>query len=242
MATVTLPARRAAAPKPRAWEPLKLWRRRVASRIMRARVRTRDFSIISNDCFGGMAYEELGMRYESPFVGLFIVPEDYIRLLRNLRSAMEESITFRDRSQHEHINQFRSEIQCEYPIGVIGENVEIQFLHYPTREQAAEKWQRRAARINWNKLRVKMGWHEQPHMDELLREFDAMPFDSKLIVAPHAIAGTQHCVALRDFSTDGTQQYWRVHKAFDVAAWLDRGEVRRATWGRALDVPLYWHY
>jgi uncharacterized protein (DUF1919 family) len=235
-----MPAPRTA-PKPRVWEPLKIWRRKLAARLMQARVRSRDFSIISNDCFGGMAYEELAMRYETPFVGLFVVPDDYVRLLRKLRSSIEGPLRFRDHSRHEHINQFREKIERAYPIGVVGDDVEIQFLHYATPDEAAAKWKRRAARLHWNKLRVKMGWHEHAQMDELLREFDAMPFDGKLIVAPDASA-LQHGVALRDFSTDGTQQYWRAHRVFDVAAWLDRGEVRRVTWGRALDVLLYWHY
>jgi len=38
---------------------------------MRRRVTARDFTIISNDCFGGMAYEEMGMRYDTPFVDCF---------------------------------------------------------------------------------------------------------------------------------------------------------------------------
>lgn len=240
MASITLPAGHAA-PKARAWEPLKVWRRKLAARLMQARVRSRDFSIISNDCFGGMAYEELAMRYESPFVGLFIEPDDYLRLLRDLRSSVERSIQFLERSRHDHINRFREEIQRPYPIGVIGEDVEIHFLHYPSREAAESKWRRRAARIHWSQLRVKMAWHEHPQIEGLLQEFATLPLESKLIIAPIQLGGTD-CVALRDFSTDGTQQYWRAHRAFDVAAWLDRGEVRRVTWGRALDRLLYWHY
>src|SRR5436190_7288199 len=103
MAAISLPTPHAA-PKPRVWEPVKVWRRRMAAKIMRARVTNRNFSIISNDCFGGMAYEELGLRYESPFVGLFVLPEDYVRLLRNLKPACEQPIRFKERSRHERIN------------------------------------------------------------------------------------------------------------------------------------------
>lgn len=240
MATITLPG--TATPKPRAWEPLKIWRRKLAARLMQARVKSRDFTIISNDCFGGMAYEELGMRYESPFVGLFIVPEDYVRLLRALRPSIERPLQFRAESRHPRINQFRAEIQRAYPIGVMGDEVEIQFLHYPSQEAAADKWQRRARRINWSKLRVKMSWHEVPCIEDLLRDFDQLPLPGKLILVPQVIAGTRHCVALRDFSTDGTQQYWRAHRGFNVAAWLDQGDIRGATAGRLLDRVLYWHY
>src|SRR5215212_830882 len=109
MSAISLPTPRAA-PKPRVWEPVKLWRRRVAAKIMRARVTNRAFTIISNDCFGGMAYEELGMRYESPFVGLFILPEDYIRLLRDLKPACEQAICFKEHSRHARINAWRQNI------------------------------------------------------------------------------------------------------------------------------------
>src|SRR5215216_531302 len=115
MSAISLPTPRAA-PKPRVWEPVKLWRRRIAAKIMRARVKNRDFTIISNDCFGGMAYEELGLRYESPFVGLFILPEDYIRLLRNLKTWCTQPIRFKVHSRQERINAWRQNIpQKDYP-------------------------------------------------------------------------------------------------------------------------------
>jgi len=209
---------------------------------MQRRVASRDFSIISNDCWGGMAYEELAARYQSPFVGLFIVPEDYIVLLRNLRSLVEGPLEFRARSKREEINRWRDDIQRQYPIGVLGGDVEVHFLHYPTQEQAAAKWTRRAARINWDKLRVKMSWHDTPGIEGWLREFDALPLGAKVFLAPRTLAGTSRGIYLNDFSTDGTQQYWRAHKAFDVAAFLEWGDIRRVTWTRALDWLLYWHY
>lgn len=229
-------------PKHSRIEAFKIARRELAARMMQLRVRSRNFTIISNDCFGGMAYEELGMRYESPFVGLFVVPEDYVRLLQNLRESVEGPIRFRAESQHERINAWRAETRRRYPVGVIGDGVELHFLHYLDPATAESKWRRRVARIHWHNLRVKMGWHEHPRIEALLQEFDALPFESKLIVAPQPIPGTRSCIALRDFSTDGTQQYWRAHKAFDVAAWLERGEIRRVTWTRAVDWPLYWRY
>jgi uncharacterized protein (DUF1919 family) len=241
MAAITLPQPSGHA-VPKLWEPLKVRRRLLAARVMRARVRMRDFSIVSNDCWGGMAYEELGMRYESPFVGLFIVPEDYIRLLRDLRKSVTGELTFRHTSRHPEINRWREQIQRQYPIGLIGDDVEVHFLHYKTEPEARSKWRRRAERILWDKLRVKMSWHDHPKIDAWLREFDGMDFSAKLILAPYTVGGTRHCVAHSDFSTDGTQQYWRAHKAFDVAAWLEAGTLKRYTLTRPLDWMLYWHY
>jgi uncharacterized protein (DUF1919 family) len=241
MIPVSLPMP-ATAPRPYAWEPLKLWRRQLAAKIMRARVINRDFTIISNDCFGGMAYEELGMRYDSPFVGLFILPGDYMKLLRNLRCC-QQRLEFKTQSRHEHINTWRANIiQKTYPIGVLGTDIELHFLHYKNQEEAAAKWTRRAQRIHWDNLLVKICWHEDERMEAWVREFDALPFARKLALVPRAMPDVGSAVALRNYGTDGTWQYWSSHLHFDVAHWINTGAIRRLTWTRALDWMLYWHY
>lgn len=241
MATVTLQqppvARRA-----HVRESLKAWRRQLAARVMQQRVRARDFSIICNDCWGGMAYEELGTRYESPFVGLFVVPEDFATLAGDLRASLTRPIEFRDRSRHDYISRWRNEIGKAYPIGVLKNDVEIQFLHYADAAEAKAKWERRAARVNWTKLRIKLSWHDYPGSAEALRRFEGLPLDAKLILAPPQAEDLKDCVRLADFSTDGTQQYWRGHKAFDVAHYLDRGEVRHTAVSRLCGWLFYWHY
>ena len=241
MAAITLPTPRAA-PKPHIWEPLKVWRRRIAARLTQRRVTNRDFTIISNDCFGGMAYEELAMRYNSPFVGLFVVPEDYMQLLRNLRATCAVPICFKSESRHRPINEWREVIRRAYPIGVLRDEIEIHFLHYGSREEAEAKWVRRAARINWDNLLVKICWHDDARMESWLREFDTMPFLRKLALVPPESPALRSSVALRNYSTDGTAQYWMAHRHFDVAEWINRGAIRRVTCGRLLNWFLYWRY
>jgi uncharacterized protein (DUF1919 family) len=241
MAAISLPTPRTA-PRPHVWEPLKIWRRRLAAQLMRRRVTNRDFTIISNDCFGGMAYEELGMRYDSPFVGLFVVLDDYMQLLRRLRFYCEQRIEFKSQSRHSQINEWREVIQKNYPIGVLGGEIEIHFLHYASHEEAGAKWTRRAQRIHWDNLLVKICWHDDLRMESWLREFDQMPFARKLALVPQRIPGVGCTVPLANYTTDGTGQYWASHLHFDVAGWLNDGSIRRLTAGRALDGPLYWHY
>jgi uncharacterized protein (DUF1919 family) len=241
MAAISLPTPRAA-PKPHVWEPLKIWRRRLAARVMRRRVTARNFTIISNDCWGGMAYEELAMRYETPFVGLFVVLEDYVQLLRRLRSYCEQPIEFKPHSRHESINSWREVIQKPYPIGLLGGDVEIHFLHYANQEAAETKWKRRVQRIHWEQLLVKICWHDDARMENWLREFEELPFATKLSLIPPTAAAFGHSVRLRDYSTDGTAQYWSSHRHFDVAAWINHGTLQRVTWTRVLGWLFYWHY
>jgi uncharacterized protein (DUF1919 family) len=238
MAAISLPTPRAA-PKPHLWEPLKIWRRQLAAQLMRARVANRNFTIISNDCFGGMAYEELGMRYDSPFVGLFLTIEDYMQLLRRLPWYCGQPVHFKTQSREQRINEWREQIQRAYPIGVLGGDVEIHFLHYGSREEAEAKWTRRAERIHWDNLLVKICWHEDGRMERWLHEFDAMPFARKLALVPQKIPGLKSILPLRNYSTDGTAQYW---SHFDVAQWINRGVIRERAVTHPLDWLLYWHY
>ena len=38
----------------------------------------KDFTIISNNCWGGMIYESYNLEKQSPTVGLFFMAKDYI--------------------------------------------------------------------------------------------------------------------------------------------------------------------
>lgn len=189
-----------------------------------------------------MAYEELAMRYLSPFVGLFVVPEDFVTLAGRLRPSLERAIEFRSESQHGYINVWREELRRSYPIGFLPGDVEVHFMHYRSMEEARVKWQRRVERVNWDKLRIKLSWHEYAGSEGALQRFEELPLDAKLILAPPQAVPRKRCVTLPDFSTDGTQQYWRAHKAFDVARYLDTGEIRHATASKLCAWLFYWHY
>ncbi len=49
-----------------------------------------NFSIISNDCWGGVAYQEFSLMYKTPFVGTRIFNQCYLKLLKNINKAESE--------------------------------------------------------------------------------------------------------------------------------------------------------
>ena len=65
-----------------------------------------------------------------------------------------------------------------YPIGHLGGQVEIHFLHYYSEEEAAEKWYRRARRINWNNI-VVFGMEQNLCTLEDIKAFDKLPYKRK---------------------------------------------------------------
>ena len=56
------------------------------------KIKDKEFTIISNNCWGGMIYESYGLQKQTPTVGLFIMPDDYIKFLRNLREYVSQEI------------------------------------------------------------------------------------------------------------------------------------------------------
>ena len=142
-----------------------------------------DTSIISSNCFAGRIMQDLGMQYNTPTLGLYIWYPDYIELLRNLKYYMTEAkIEFVEHSKYSLGDERRAKRSIThhwYPVGLLGGKVEIQFLHYHTEEEAAEKWYRRAARINWNKLLV-IGMEQNLCTEEDIRAFDQLPYEHKI--------------------------------------------------------------
>lgn len=53
-----------------------------------ARLKNKDFSLIANNCNGGFILHDLGLKFRSPFVNLYINPDDYIYILQNLPDIM----------------------------------------------------------------------------------------------------------------------------------------------------------
>lgn len=144
-------------------------------------LRQTDFSIISNNCWGTFVYKKFNLLYQSPFVNLFIFSDDYLRLLNNFSPEILQQITFipHEESRHIEILKERGHFKLDYPIGVIGEGIELHFLHYKNAEDAKQKWEERLKRINYDKLLFKFSDSEGAS-DEIIRQFDALPFQHKI--------------------------------------------------------------
>lgn len=126
-----------------------------------------DFSLISNNCNGGFILHDLGMRFNSPFVNLWIKPSDYIKILSDLPGYMNEELSF------------VIEDGIDYPVGVL-RDVRVYFEHYNTNEEAKQKWDIRKARINYDNLFVML--IDRDGCNQLdLEMFDKLPYRNKVI-------------------------------------------------------------
>lgn len=116
----------------------------------RRKLKSTTFTIISNNCWGGICYEYFGLPKQSPTVGTFFFADDYLKFISNLKFYLNENIKFICANESKHYDVImKKNIIC--PIGVL-DDVEVFFLHYADEAIAKEKWNRRIKRIDWDNL------------------------------------------------------------------------------------------
>lgn len=163
----------------------------------RRQLRHTDFSIIANNCWAGFAYQEFGLKYNTPTVGLFITDIDYIKFLERLDYYLSlplEFVTPRAVPGYAASRKLYDK-DITYPIGRL-DDIYIWFMHYTDREEARAKWERRKARLNRNRLLVK--WSQRyGHDPDLMRRFLALPFKNKIaFVEPAAAIDDPHIIVV----------------------------------------------
>lgn len=97
------------------------------------------FSIISQNCIGGVIYHDLGLEFLSPTVNLYFTADDFVKFVGNLKHYLSIDMQL--------------EWRGEYPIGIL-EDITVHFMHYETCSDAKDAWCRRKERINFDKILV----------------------------------------------------------------------------------------
>lgn len=188
---------------------MKDWIGKTKKQLRRAYLGTDNFSIISDNCWGGFMHQHLGIPYKSPFIGLFIFSPDYLVMLRDLKYYLSKAdLTFISHDE----SKYREEVvkngeYNKYPIGLLGGKVEIHFLHYTDQYEAQEKWERRLKRIKWENLIIKFSDRDLC-TPSLLNEFHQLPYHQTL---SFSIKPTGHP---NNYNFDTQANEWKVFKKF----------------------------
>lgn len=163
---------------------------------------SKDFTIISNNCWAGLVYQHFGLPYNTPTAGLFFFAQDYIKFVYNIKEYLTKELKFisLEESRYcETLNSYGGEcVTC--PIAICGD-IEIIFMHYHSPEEAEEKWRRRSARINWDNIIYKFSEMNGCTEDDL-RAFDALPVEKK-VVFTHKDYGLKNQAVYTEFKKTG---------------------------------------
>lgn len=160
-----------------------------------------NFTIISNNCWGGHVYRHFGLEYSSPTVGVYFFSEEYMRLLRNLKQNLYLPLSFIEANQSKYYRELKKKNQIDVPIGLLGEDIEVVFLHYKSKEEAQKKWARRLQRVNLNNLIVKNSEMNLCSIDHLI-EFDHMKFKKKVLFVSKDYPQLRDYRVVKRYSTD----------------------------------------
>ena len=159
----------------------------LKDRIIRARaplkrigLENRDFSILANNCWGGIVSRDRRLPYNSPTCGTYFFSKDYLRFLSDVHRYLEtelEELPVRESRYAEELVSLHGE---EVVLGRM-DDVEVVLLHYPTFAEAKEKWDRRKKRIRWDNLLVKYS-DQNGFVPEDFETFRELPFANRLFL------------------------------------------------------------
>ena len=143
-------------------------------------LKNKNFTIISNNCWGGFVYQKFGLEYMTPFIGLFIFAPDYIKLLNDFENLIFSKVSFIEPKSSRYIQEILVDDKLpKYPIGILNNDIEIHFLHYKSEKEALEKWNRRIKRINFDNMLVKISENDRC-TEEIINKFEELNFKNKI--------------------------------------------------------------
>lgn len=152
---------------------------RLYKLINRIGLNNRDFTIVSNNCWGGFMYQKFGLKYNTPFIGLFIYAPDYIRMLNDLERYMNEKLNFISPENSKYkIQMIKNNNFGTYPIAKL-DDIELHFLHYKNDNEARNKWEKRVKRINYKNMLIKFSDSDLCN-ESLIKEFNKLKFKNKI--------------------------------------------------------------
>jgi len=200
--------------------------RRIDRYINRKRLKNRSFSIVTNNCIGGVISHDLHLRFLSPTVNLFFENEDFIVFCEHLEYYLSLPVI---------------EMQTDrlYPVGVLkGKygSVKVYFMHYSGFEEAAAKWEQRSRRVDYSNLFVIM--EAQRCTKELLDRFDALPFPHKVVLVAECDSRPKCSFPIKNsFYEDGyfpgkllSYPKWGLRRyldSFDYVTFFNEGVIRK---------------
>ena len=88
-------------------------------------------TIIASNCTGGFLYHWLGLEFRSPFINLYMTPEDFLTAMENFEDFINTPIRECENNDH------------DYPVGIGAYEKKIHFMHYPSFDSAVTTWNRR---------------------------------------------------------------------------------------------------
>ena len=185
------------------------------------RLKNKKISLIASNCNGGVILHDLKLPFDSPFINLWLKPDDFLRFCENMDYYLQQKLIFIKADG------------IDYPVALLGD-VKIYFQHYLSEKDAAYYWQKRAEKLNLNHVYILFTDRDGCTYENLLR-FDRLKYKHKIVFVhkeyPEIKSSVyipgfeqQDCVGMcMDFKNRFT--YKRYLDSFDYVAWFNEDDL-----------------
>lgn len=196
--------------------------RKIHRCFLRKRLKNKDFTLLAPTCIAGVIYHELGCKFLSPTINLWMYDKDFLKFVQNLKHYLSQEIRF-------------VKIQGEETPTGYCDDILIHFNHYHSEVEAAQKWYDRCKRVNLDNLYIIMA--DQPdggvitHDDMLslksvkckgkivlsIKKYEDIDYIVNLPKDPQ-----KDCVNMYMFDKSKILKRYRWERVWDYVAWLNK--------------------
>jgi uncharacterized protein (DUF1919 family) len=202
----------------------------ITRRNLRARLHNPNFTIIASNCIGTRIYQELGLEYNTPFVGLLLFAPCFVKLAGKLEYYLKSDLRFVDKSRYE-VGNFDATRGGHYPIGLLNNEIELHFIYCKDAQEAESKWTRRVRRINMSNLFFTFTDRDLCS-EALIKQFDEIPYEHKVCFTAREFPAVKSCVWISEYRgqpyvADLYSNFHVLRRHFDFVDWLNGGTGTR---------------
>ena len=113
----------------------------IYTKIVRARLKNEDFTLLCSACMGGFIYHRLGKQFSSPTINLWLTQGDFIKFACNLKYYVSLKLDFIESKEE------------KTPVALL-DDITVHFSHSNSEEEAEAEWERRKQRINYDNIYI----------------------------------------------------------------------------------------
>jgi len=196
--------------------PLRAFRQRLIRHYRTHHLPRSGVSVLSDDCWAGRIYAELGTPCRSPFVRMGFTPPEYLKFILHMREP--DALKVLSVSSEER----------GYPI-IETRHARLFGMHHDSNESFVQAFERRRRRIDWDKLLIKIDFGKAKYRPCDIEQWNAMKLPRAVAFYPdqpeYRALSIHRGVAVKNWSNDGGRMFNLSCRHFDLFTWLQHGEV-----------------
>ena len=197
---------------------------KFGSSYRRKKLKIKNLTIISNNCWAGIVSQYLGIKYYTPTIGLYFFSEEYIKFLERFDYYIKQKLEIIDTKDSKYYDEM---IKKNHKNAIVGklDDVEIVFLHMKTGKEAIEKWNKRVKRINRRNIIFKF-CEQNECSSEHIKRFENLPFKNKICFTTKEYPGYKSVIWFKDQvkNEEVVRDYYESHKYLNIIDYINNME------------------